>query len=175
LKISVKDAAQSLEERGLLVREKVDQAELVIDRVRELLGQALPQDLIDLYRERIASVGEFAAIGPSWNDWVGWSRDAVPVTALQHAQAVPIFFDGCGNIFGLDLTPGTETPAVYFFDHEREFDRPRYAAGSSVGAFLLLLGEEDLAFREKRPPGWQLTIDPDLDKCPRAPPVWRAP
>ena len=25
----------------------------------------------------------------------------------------------------------TETPAVYFFDHERKFDRPRYAAGSS--------------------------------------------
>jgi hypothetical protein len=173
LNISVKDAAQSLEERGLLVREKIDQSELVIDRVRELLGQALPQDLIDLYKERIASVGEFDAIGPSWNDWVGWRPEAVPVTSLQHADAVPIFFDGCGNVFGLDLSSGDETPAVYFFDHEREFDRPRYAAGSSLGAFLLLLGEEDQAYREGRPPRWQLAIDPDLDKCRRAPPPWR--
>lgn len=94
--------------------------------------------------------------------------------AIKLALVPASFFDGCGNVFGLDLTPGTEIPAVYFFDHEHEFDRPRYAAGSSLGAFLLLLGEEDLAFREKRPAGWQLTIDPELDNCPRAPPVWRA-
>jgi hypothetical protein len=175
LKISIKEAAQSLQERGLLVREKTDQSELVIDRVRELLGRPLPQDLIDFYLERIAAVGEFDTIAPSWNDWVGWGKDVVTVADLKHAEAVPIFFDGCGNLFGLDLSSGAETPAVYFFDHEHEFDRPRYAAGSSLGAFLLLLGEEDLAFREKRPPGWQLTIDPDLDKCPRAPPIWRAP
>ncbi|MGZ3278168.1 MAG: SMI1/KNR4 family protein, partial [Caulobacteraceae bacterium] len=153
---------------------KSDQSELVIDRVRELLGRPLPQDLIDLYRERIARIGHFGAIAPSWNDWVGWSKDVVSPTALLHAEAVPIFSDGCFNLFGLDLSSGAETPAVYFFEESRGFERPVYAAGSSLSAFLLLLAEEDLAFQEKRPPGWQLAIDPDLDKCPRAPPIWRA-
>lgn len=95
------------------------------------------------------------------------------MTTLQHADAVPIFFDGSGNVFGLDLSSRSDPPAVYWFDGEREFDRPRYAAGSSLGAFLLLLGEEDQAYLDGRPAGWQLAIDPDLDKCPRAPPPWR--
>ena len=172
-KISIKEAADSLEKRGLLRRHKSDASELVIDRVRELLGRPLPSDLVDLYRERIASVGDFGAIAPSWNDWVGWGKDDFPTTALLHADAVPIFSDGCFNLFGLDLSSGAETPAVYFFEESRGFERPIYAAGSSPGAFLLLLAEEDLAFQENRPPGWQLAIDPDLDKCPRAPPIWR--
>lgn len=173
MKISVKEAALALEERGLLRRHKSDHSELVIDRVRELLGRPLPEELIDFYRERIARVGDFGAIAPSWNDWVGWGKDDFPSTALLHAEAVPIFSDGCFNLFGLDLSSGAESPAVYFFEESRGFERPIYAAGSSLGAFLLLLAEEDLAFQENRPPGWQLAIDPDLDKCPRAPPIWR--
>jgi hypothetical protein len=174
LRISVSEAVRSLEDRGLVKRQKTDQSGLVIDRARELLGRPLPADLIDLYREHIARVGEFAGIAPRWNDRVGWSKDVVSVTDLLHANAVPLFDDGCGNLYGLDLSSEGQSPAVYFFDHEREFDRPRYAAGSSLGAFLLLLGEEDQAYREGRPAGWQLAIDPDLDKCPRAPPAWRA-
>ena len=174
MKVAVSEAVRSREGRGLIKRQKTDQSDLVIDRVCELLGRPLPQDLIDLYREHIAAIGEFADIAPSWNDWVGWSKDTVSVTDLLHVDAIPVFDDGCGNLFGLDLSSGDETPAVYFFDHEMEFDRPRYAAGSSLGAFLLLLGEEDQAYRENRPVGWQLAIDPDLDKCPRAPPIWRS-
>lgn len=173
MKITVSEAVRSLEDRGLLKRHKADQSDLVIDRVRELLRRPLPQDLIDLYREHVARIGDFSDIAPSWNDWVGWSNDVVSVTDLLHANAVPVFDDGCGNLFGLDLSSEGEASAVYFFDHEREFDRPRYAAGSSLGAFLLLLGEEDQAYREGRPSGWQLAIDPDLDKCPRAPPPWQ--
>ena len=172
MKVAISDAVRSLEERGLIRRQKTDSSDLVIDRVRELLGRPLPPDLIDLYREHIAAVGEFSGVAPSWNDWVGWGKDVVSVTDLIHQNAIPVFDDGCGNLFGLDLASGDETPAVYFFDHETGFDRPRYAAGSSLGAFLLLLAEEDQAYREKRPPGWQLAIDPDLAKCPRAPPIW---
>ncbi len=174
MKITVSEAVRSLETVGLIKREKNDRSEVVVDRVTELVGRPLPQDLIDLYREHVAAVGEFAAITPSWNDRIGWSKDVVSMTDLLHANAIPLFDDGCGNLFGLDLSTGDETPSVYFFDHEREFDRPRYAAGSSLGAFLLLLGEEDKAYREGRPAGWQLAIDPDLDKCLLAPPVWRA-
>lgn len=65
-------------------------------------------------------------------------------------------------------------PAVYVFDHEDLFDRPRWAAGSSIGRFLLLLAQHDQAISENRSTGWRLSIDPDLDKCPRAPPIWLA-
>jgi hypothetical protein len=65
-------------------------------------------------------------------------------------------------------------PAVYFFDHEREFRTPQWAAGSSLGAFLLLLADGDRAHREGWPPKWELAIDPAPDKCPRAPAIWNA-
>jgi hypothetical protein len=94
--------------------------------------------------------------------------------ALLPAQAVPIFFDGAGNLYALDLSSGVASPAVYFFDHEDLFERPRWAAGSSLGHFLLLLGQHDQAIDEGRAPGWELGIDPDIDKCPRAPPIWLA-
>jgi hypothetical protein len=87
---------------------------------------------------------------------------------------VPIFFDGCGSLFGLDLASGDTTPAVYFFDHADEFAKPRWAAGSSLGAFLLLAADHDQAYEENWPERWQLAIDPDLDKCPRAPAIWNA-
>jgi hypothetical protein len=61
---------------------------------------------------------------------------------------------------------------VYFFDHQDEYERPRWAAGSSLGAFLLLYADHDRAYAEDRPDGWELEIDPDIDKCPRAPAIW---
>jgi hypothetical protein len=39
---------------------------------------------------------------------------------------------------------------------------------------LLLLGQHDRAIDEGRAPGWERDIDPDIDKCPRAPPIWLA-
>ena len=119
-------------------------------------------------------MGDFLAVVPIWNDHVGWRTPDTEVTELVGAGAVPVFLDGCGNLFGLDLTSGAVAPAVYFFDHEgaQPFERPIYAAGSSLGAFLLLLAEHDRALQERRPAGWELSIDPDIGKCPRAPPLW---
>ena len=51
--------------------------------------------------------------------------------------------------------------------------KPEFAAGSSLGAFLLLLAEEDRAYDERWPTGWQLKIDPDLYRCSRARAVWK--
>ncbi len=171
MKASVNEAARELEERGLLKRVSHDEAERTIQHVEVLLGQEIPSRLAALYRERIERVGEFPAIAPIWNERVGWRGDAV-VTELLHVQAVPIFADGSGNLFGLDLASGEASPAIYFFDHERGFEKPEYAAGSSLGAFLLLLGEYDRAWREKWPSRWELAIDPDIDNCPRAPAIW---
>jgi hypothetical protein len=68
----------------------------------------------------------------------------------------------------------TLASSVYFFDHEDGFEFPAYAVGSSIEKALYLLAEHDLALHEDRPDGWELAIDPDLDKCPRAPPIWLA-
>lgn len=172
----VPEAVLELELRGVLRRHRRDDSARIIDHVRTLLGRELPADLEDFYRERVAKVGDFLAVAPVWNDHAGWRTPDSEVTELLAAGAVPVFLDGCGNLFGLDLTSGGATPAVYFFDHEgpRPFDRPIYAAGSSLGAFLLLLAEHDHAVEEGRPTGWELLMDPDIDNCPRAPPLWRA-
>lgn len=172
--ISVAEAAQKLEARGMLKRERRDDSDRIIARAEELLARPLPQDLIDFYRECIAEIGEFEAMTPGWNDYVGWRSSDLVITELIHAAAVPVFDDGCGNLFGLDVTIGVKTPAVYFFDHEREFDRPLYACGSSLGRFMLLLADHDRAFDENWPEKWELKIDPDLEKCPRAPAIWAA-
>jgi hypothetical protein len=94
------------------------------------------------------------------------------VTELLHADAVPLFRDGCGNFYGLDLTAEVKAPAVYFFNHERGFEQPEGAAGSSLGAFLLLLADHDRAYEEQWPFRWELKIDPDINNCPRAPAMW---
>jgi hypothetical protein len=146
----------------------------VIPYVEALVGRPLPQDLIDLYREGIAAICEFGAIVPAWNDHVGWRNADCVVTELLEVNAIPLFYDGCGSKFALDLTPGEETPGVYFFDHEDRSGLPTYAAGSSLGAFLLLAADHDRALDEGWPEKWQLAIDPDLGKCPRAPPIWAA-
>jgi hypothetical protein len=174
--VTVVNAIRQLDARGLVRRCKgdPDDAELVIDYVRERLGRPVPQALADLYRERIDSIGQFAAVRPIWNDWVGWRPITPDVAAMLPAQAVPLFWDGCGNLYGMDLSSGAEDPAVYFFDKAEAYERPGWAAGSSIGAFLLLLGEHDAAFEEQRPRGWELAVDPDLGNCPRAPPIWLA-
>lgn len=172
--VEVAGAARKLEQRGLLLRHRADNSERVIHHVSQQLGRKLPPDLEALYRERISHVGEFAAISPVWNDRVGWRPVAVEATHLLSSRAVPIFWDGCGSLYGLDLSAGDNVPAVYFFDHENEFATPQWAAGSSVGAFLLLLGESDRAGREGWPSKWEIAIDPDLEKCPRAPAIWNA-
>jgi hypothetical protein len=171
---SVHEAARLLEQRGLLERARSDHSARIIEHVGALLGRPLPQDLEDLYRERIRSVGDFLAVRPVWNDYVGWRTEDSDITRLLEAQAVPIFLDGCGSLYGLDITPGVAVPAVYFFDHDNLVPQPNWAAGSSLGAFLLLLGEHDRAYAEGRPAGWELQIDPDIDKCPRAPALWKA-
>lgn len=172
MKISVSDAVHHLEERALIERERGDHVDKIIEHVEGLLGRPLPMDLADFYRERIARLGEFYARTPEWNARVGWRSPDSLVTELLHADAVPLFGDGCGNLYGLDLTPGVETPAVYFFDHERNFEKPEWAAGSSLGAFLLILADSDRAYSEHWPARWELRIDPDIENCPRAPAIW---
>jgi hypothetical protein len=172
MRIPVSEAARQLEDRGLLVRERQDHSVRIVAHVRTLLDRPLPEDLVDFYRERIAKIDELSARSPGWNDWVGWRSPDSLVTELLHADAVPLFGDGSGNLYGLDLTPGIETPAVYFFDHENGFEKPEWAAGSSLGAFMLLLAVNDRAALENWPPRWELAIDPDIEKCPRAPAIW---
>lgn len=117
----------------------------------EVFGPKVPEDLIAFYGEAIASVGDFNALGPGWRDWSGWGGSAESLSQLMHAGAAPHFWDGCGSLYGLDLTAGDATPAVYFFDHDNGFAKPGYAAGSSLGAFLLLFADRDRAYREKWP------------------------
>lgn len=172
--LSVEAVVRQLEQRGVLEHHKHDHPQRTIDHVGLLLGEPLPSDLAAFYQARIGSVGAFSAVAPKWNDRIGWRGQDWEIKRLQHARAAPLLYDGCGSLFGVDLTAQGGVPAVYFFDHEDEFSRPHYAAGSSLGAFLLLLAEHDQAIEEKRPPRWQLTIDPDIDKCPRAPAIWNA-
>lgn len=174
MSVSVPDACARFEARGLLEGRKRDDSARIVPYVEALLGGRMPADLKAFYRESIYAVGEFRAVSPVWNDRVGWRTPASQVTELLHAQTVPIMGDGCGNLCALDLTRGDKTPAVYFFDHEYVFDQPLYAAGSSLGAFLLLMGDHDRTFHEGWPMRWELSIDPDIDKCPRAPPIWLA-
>lgn len=171
--MDVPEACRLLEAQGSLRRLPNDQSDGVVQQVRELLGGQMPADLEALYRERVESVGGFAAILPKWSERPEWRREGA-LRALASAQAVPIFSDGSGSLYGLDLSSVDQRPAVYFFDHEDLFERPRWAAGSSIGHFLLLLAQHDRAIEEARPAGWELSIDPELEKCPRAPPIWLA-
>ncbi len=172
--ISVCQAACQLEARGVLWRTRQDQSERIIPHLSDLIGQDLPADLKDFYRERIACIDQFDSILPHWNPYVGWRTPGDVFTRYLHHQIMPLFGDGCGSHFVLDLTPGVEVPAVYFLDHECEDVGPLYATGSSLGAFMLLLADHDRAFQESWPEKWELAIDPDLGSCPRAPPIWAA-
>lgn len=158
----------------LVSRFRDDTSDKIITYVQALIGRPLPQDLIDFYREGVAAICDYAAIAPVWNDHVGWRTPDSLVTELLDVNAIPLFYDGCGSKFALDLTPGVETPAVYFFDHEHWPPRPAWCAGSSLGAFLLLAADDDRAFDEGWPAKWQLKIDPDIDMQPRARAIWNA-
>lgn len=170
--ISVAEAARQLESRGLLERWRTDQSERIIDLVSALIGRDIPRDLADFYRERIRYIVQYSSILPVWNSYVGWRMPGDDLTRFLHHDVIPLFSDGCGSRFVLDLTPGVEVPAVYFIDHAEEDKGPNYAVGSSLGRFLLLAGDHDRAFDEAWPEKWELTIDPDLVSCPRAPAIW---
>jgi hypothetical protein len=174
MKITVAAASRQLEGRGLLTRKRQDDSGRIIELVGGLIRRPLPSDLVEFYRENIWRLGQFHAETPMWNDYVGWHGSEAIVASLLHASAVPLFDDGCGNYFGLDMTDGVDVPAVYFFGHEDDYEKPTYAAGSSLGAFLLLLADHDRAIEEGWPDKWELGIDPDLEKCPRAPAIWAA-
>jgi hypothetical protein len=171
---SVPQAAHILERRGTLSRRRKNQSEWVIEFVGRLIGKAIPADLAEFYRENIDRVGDFGTTIPVWNDYVSRVTDDGSIDWLLPANAIPLFWDGCGNLWGVDVSTSTDHPSVYFFDKADAWEKPAYAAGSTIGTFLLLLAEHDIAIDEKRPQGWELEIDPDLAKCPRAPPIWLA-
>ncbi len=170
--IAVSEAARILEQGGSLGRRRKNQAEWVVEFVSGLIGRPIPADLAEFYRENVEWVGDFQSAIPVWNDYVRRVTDDGCVDRLLPARAIPLFWDGCGSLYGVDVSSATNHPAVYFFDHEDGWEKPTYAAGSSIGTFLLLLAQHDAAIHERRPHGWELQIDPDLDKCPRAPPIW---
>lgn len=174
LAISVEEACRRLDERGALARHRADHSARIIGHVRELVGGWIPADLEIFYQERVRRVAEFWTVTPAWNDRMGWRTEDRLITELLHVDAVPLLSDGCGNLFGLDLSDKSATPAVYFFDHENGFARPEWAAGSSLARFLLLMADYDRAYAEGWPADWWLSIDPAIDKCPRARPLWLA-
>lgn len=173
-RVPVSDAARQLEERGLLTRWKgPDQSDRVIPYMEELLGRRLPADLVDFYRERIASVGDFGSYLPVWNDYVGWKSDPEWITRHLDLAAAEIFSDDLGS-YVLDLSGRQEPPGVYFVDNDYWPARLDTAMGSSLGAFLLVIGEEVRARQAGAtlPPRWELAVDPDIEKCERAGPSW---
>jgi hypothetical protein len=172
--ISVHDAVARLDGLGLVERNKRDHSGRVIEQVSALLRCVLPRSLEQLYRENIHAIGEFLSVIPIWNDHVGWRTEDELITRLSPAEAAPLFWDGCGSLYGLDLTAGFGTPAVYFFDHCDGFAKPHWAAGSSLATFLLILGSNDRARDKKWPERWELQIDPEIENCPRAPAIWNA-
>jgi hypothetical protein len=163
-----------LEGRGALGRRRKDQADWVVEHVGGMIGRPIPADLADFYRENIDWIGAFQTTIPVWNDYVRRVTDDGCIDWLLPGQAIPIFSDGCGNFFGVDISRVSDHPAVYFFDKQDDWEKPGYAAGSSIAAFLLLLAEHDIAIEERRPAKWELAIDPDLGMCSRAPPIWLA-
>ncbi|MBW0150865.1 MAG: hypothetical protein KXJ53_06595 [Phenylobacterium sp.] len=62
--IPISEVCRLLEARGALRRLPRDPSDGMVQQVRELLGGQMPADLESLYRERVASVGDFAAILP---------------------------------------------------------------------------------------------------------------
>ncbi|MCE2987611.1 MAG: SMI1/KNR4 family protein, partial [Phenylobacterium sp.] len=115
--ISVREACRSLEAQGALRRRLRGSPDGLVAYVRELLGDQMPADLEALYREGVEAIGDFRAVIPKWNERPERRREGL-LRALLPAQAVPIFSDGAGNLYGLDLSSGAASPAVYFFDHE---------------------------------------------------------
>lgn len=167
---TVAEAAAALEARGELTRRRDAHLDLIAAHVAEFFGRELPADLAAFYSEGIERIGDFPAIWPSWNKFVGWRGDA-ELEAFKAFDAVPIFGDGCGNTYAVDLAADH---AVYFFDAHSSRQEPDCAAGSSIARFLLLLADHDRALQEQWLVRWELRLDPDIDKCVRAPAIWNA-
>lgn len=72
--IPISEACRLLEGLGALRRQPRDQSDGIVQQVRELFGGQMPADLEALYRERVKSVGDFAAILPKWNARSGGRR-----------------------------------------------------------------------------------------------------
>lgn len=169
---AVSQVAVQLETRGLLTRANEQKRTGLQAFAVDLLGGALPADLAAFYAEDISRLGDFTAVRPTWTAHSGWCDNGV--SCLLSVHAIPLFDDGCGNLFGMDLTPDAAPRAVYFFDHERGFEAPEWAAGSSLARFLLYLADADRALDEGWPARWVLKHDPDIERCPRAPAIWNA-
>jgi hypothetical protein len=172
--ITVDQAFEALNARGVVEQNPRFQPEMLIKYVERLIGRPAPKDLCDFYRKRISRVGDFNSVIPIWNSYAGWVSKGWGLDMLLPAKAIPLFGDGCGSVWGVDVSSPDDHPAVYFFDHEDRSETPSYAAGSSIGTFLMLLADHDHAIEEHWPPDWSLKIDPDIGKCPRAPPIWLA-
>jgi hypothetical protein len=180
--ISVDDAVRQLEAGGLLKNARRSykpgrsfDPDRLIANVRELIGQDLPRDLQDFYHAGVWRIGGFSAMTATFSDWVDWRSEANEYfTKYLDIGAIEVFSDECGNSFVLDLASGDETPAVYFIDHEDDPPVLGCAAGSSLGACMLLIGEHERAFfaKEELPDRWALAIDPGIEKCPGAPVLW---
>ncbi len=170
---SVTAVIASLDGAALLRRGSTERSDERAAYVSGAIGRLCPPDLAEFYGESVAQLADFLAILPEWTIGGGWRSRYADVTALLHVDAVPIFLDGAGSFYGADLSDGGGC-AVYFFDHDDGFARPRWAAGSSIATFLRLLAEHDRAVEEGRPKGWELSVDPDLVNCSRAPPIWLA-
>jgi len=121
MSFTIASVAKELEQRNELIRAHPDQAARIVERISEELGQELPDDLKAFYRKHIARIGDFLATSPIWSERAGWRSGMVETTILLSARAVPIFSDGCGSYYGVDIDAGDATPAVYFFDHQDQF------------------------------------------------------
>jgi hypothetical protein len=126
--VSVSEAAHTLEERGMLRRRRKNQSEWVIEFVGSLIGRPIPADLAEFYRENIDGVGYFGTTIPVWNDYVSRVTDMASIDWLLPGKAIPLFWDGCGNLWGVDVSTASDHPAVYFFDHEEGWEEPAYGA-----------------------------------------------
>lgn len=134
----------------------------------------LPDELLAFYGLGIVRVADFNAVIPKRTARDGWQDAHDALGSLEPLDAVPLFSDGAGSYFAADITRPAPNAAVYFFDHIERDKGPHWAAGSSVARFLLLLASHDEAIEKQWSDGWELSIDPDLDKCERAPPIWLA-
>jgi hypothetical protein len=169
--ISVSEAAHQLEKRGLLTRRRRKFEIQVIDFVSEQLGRPVPPELAEFYAENIDYICDAGAICPTWNPWVGF-EPVYPDLWNALPDAVPLFTDGNGSLFGLDLLDAGPRRGVYFFDHIDSFKFPAWPAGSSLATFLLFLGDRDRALQEGWPDDWMEKIDPEIKNCPRVEPRW---
>ncbi|WP_141653169.1 SMI1/KNR4 family protein [Phenylobacterium immobile] len=143
----------------------------VIDYMAEIIGQPIPDELAEFYSENIESICQFSSYVPVWNEWIGF-RSSEREFWQSIPQAVPLFSDGCGSIFGLDLQYPGPRHGVYFFDHIDRFKFPSQPVGSSLATSLLILGDWDRALQEGWPDDWMEKIDPEIKNCLRVEPKW---